>query len=134
IEFRHDPPSSASICLKDHLQEMIPKYQKRISHFKQIGSYPGRVFFIRSAYDLENGGPYYWFQENQKVISSKDAQFLKKSLHRLFPFLDFTLVVINYAEENASSIQNIDGILEFKIRKKHKTTDYAILLRKLLKK
>lgn len=134
IEFRHDPPSTPVSYLTDHLQEITPKYEKRISQFRQLGNYPGKVFFIRSAYDLQNGGSYYWFQENQKVISEEQAVILKKSLDRFFPSLDFTLVIINYKEENTPSIRNINGIIEFQIRRTNKQKRFPRFIKNIIKK
>lgn len=131
ITFRHDGPVNQSADLSQHLQEVTPKYERRITRFRELRNYPGKVFFIRTAYDFQNGGLSHWFQDNQSSISIEQAKTLKRALDDFFPLLDFTLIIINYKEENVPKIENIDGIFEFKVRKNHKKIDYTILLKKL---
>jgi hypothetical protein len=49
------------------------------------------------------------------------------ALDQYFPELDFLLILVNYQEENVSRIKELDGVLEFKIRKTHKHEDYRFL-------
>ena len=133
FEFRHDWPVSLTNDLTCHLQEITSKYERRIARFRKLGEYAGKVIFIRTAYDVQNGGIYYWWNDDQQRITAEQAKTLKMALDRFFPLLDFTLVIINYKGEDVQKIANIDGVIEFKIRKDKKTIDYAMLLNHLSK-
>jgi hypothetical protein len=129
IEFRHDWPFPDLECnetrYSQQLQEMSAKYNRRINRFRQLRDYPGKVFFIRTAYDLQNDPNLYWGTNNMEQITADEAQKLKNVLDCYFPELNFALVIINYLEENTPDIIGIDDIIEFKISKFHKHRDYT---------
>lgn len=131
IEFRHDWPSNLEGNLNkyvEQLQEMKPKYDRRINRFRQLRNYPGKVFFIRVAYNFSHNGDSYWGkEESQGAINSEEAQSLKQALDQFFPCLDFALVIVNYVEANTPPIEVPEGVFEFKIRKSHKHGDYTAL-------
>ncbi len=128
IEFRHE---NILRDLKNDLDEIATKYKRRIDRFRELRNYKGKVFFIRTAYHVENSGKWYWYQDSHRNISVDQAKTLHEALERFFPFLDFTLVIINFKEEKGPKIENISGVLEFKIRKDHKTVDYMRLISSL---
>jgi len=136
-EFRHDPPVDLENGLTCHLQEISSKYERRIDRFRQLKEYAGEVFFIRSGsldgyvYDYPRGGPYYWWNENQRCITTEQAKALKMALDRFFPLLNFTLIIINYTEEREEKIDHIEDVIEFKIRKNFRTLDYSKLLHEI---
>lgn len=129
IEFRHDWPFSDLECnearYRQQLQEMHAKYHRRIHRFRQLRDYPGKVFFIRAAYDLQNDPNLYWGTKDIERITAEEAQQLKDTLDGYFPELNFTLVIINYLENNVPDIKEIDNVLEFKISKFNKHRDYT---------
>lgn len=125
MEFRHEGPILENA---DGWQRTKEKYERRIGRFRQIRDFKGRTFFIRIAYDLPHGGATYWLQEGQTTISSAQAHALKEALDRYFPFLNFTLIILNYVEDLPEPIQEINGVIEFKIRKSHRHTDHAAIL------
>lgn len=134
MEFRYDFSIESDVEFKESLKEVQAKYDRRIQRFRALNDHSGKVFFIRVAYDLSNGGPCYWWQEKYASISKENAEILKETLGRFFPSLDFTLVIVNYTEENVPKIEGIEGIIEFKIRKSHRVIDYMKMLRSLRKK
>ena len=129
IEFRHDWPFSDLECnetrYSQQLQEMNTKYNRRINRFRQLRDYPGKVFFIRVAYDLQNDPNLYWRTTDIEQITAEEAQKLKDALDRYFPELNFALVIVNYLEDNTRGINGIDNVLEFKISKFNKHRDYT---------
>ena len=136
IEFRHDWPFpdlwSDMTRFGQQLEEMKQKYERRIHRFRQLRDYPGKVFFIRAAYDFQNDPNHYWGNDNIDQINAIQAQDIRDALKRYFPALNFTLVIVNYLEENVPTIKWTDKIIEFKIRKSNKQEDYASMFNFLL--
>ncbi len=133
IEWRHDYPKQARTPLAIHLDEIRPKYERRIDRFRALKGYPGKVFFVRTAYDAPHCGPNIWMTEDNLRVSSADTRVLKEALTRFFPNLDFTLVVVNYREDMMTPIDRMEGVVEFKIRKSHRHEDYIRFIRLLQK-
>ena len=137
VEFRHDWPSpelrDSATCYSQQLQEMRVKYARRINRFRDLAHYPGKVFFIRTAYDPQNDPNLYWGMEGIEQITAQEAQELKDVLERYFPSLDFTLIIVNYIENNVKSINCIDKVVEFKISKHNKHSYYTNIFNALLK-
>lgn len=138
LEFRHDWPFPDLEWDKSRysqqLEEMHLKYKRRINRFRGLRDYPGKVFFIRVAYDLQNDPNLYWGIDDIEQISGEKAKNLKETLTHYFPNLNFTLVIINYLENNVPPITGIDHVLEFKISKQHKHSGYTQLFHTLLNK
>lgn len=128
IEFRHDWPFPTSLIDSDReayqILYMKSKYKKKIARFRNLNQYLGKVFFIRTAWDLALDSNHFWNQEGIGKITIFQAKELKNALDCFFPDLDFILVIVNYEEENDQIIKEINGILEFKIRRAHKSEDY----------
>ena len=82
-----------------NMEILRSKYLRRIERFRQLKNYPGKVFFLRSAYiySVEDSHRAYKFKENIE-ISDKQSLKLYDSLKRFFPNLDFSLLVINNHE------------------------------------
>lgn len=136
IEFRHDQPSleidRRVDAYQKQMQEIAVKYARRIDRFRQLGACTGKVFFIRAAYDFQNDPNPYFKEKSQAQVTLNQAVELKNALEQFFPFLDFTLIIINYKEEKAPSITGVDRVMEFKIRKEHKNIDYLTMFKKIL--
>lgn len=84
------------------------KYERRIKRFFNINNFTGKVFFIRSFelqydYVAESG----WNTQNVKKVYD--------ALKRLFPAVDFTLVVISVTDPKIPEIDHLDGVIEYKI-------------------
>jgi hypothetical protein len=130
LEFRHDWVENPQDPLKNQLASLAPKYERRIERFRELKSYEGHVYFLRTAYDVLNGGMQLWWRDDHQRITKDQAKSLKVALDAYFPKLDFTLVIINFKEEKLPKIE-LEGVLEFKIRRSHKHLDYALMLNKL---
>ncbi len=128
VEFRHDWPSieinDPQQQYQQQMEEVQTKYRRRIERFRQLDYYQDHVFFLRAAYDFNNDPQVYWGQRSQAQIGKEQAIEIKKHLDQFFPHLDFTLVILNYSDENVPKISGIDRVIEFKIRKDQKQEDY----------
>lgn len=134
VEFCHDWPfldfwSSPERC-RTQLEQIKLKYERRIARFRELRQYSGRVFFIRAAYPKQVDPNLYFSDQNQSRITAAQAMGLKIALDRFFPALDFTLVIINPSDHADGFIDEIDGILEFKL---HESQDYAKIFKTLHK-
>lgn len=127
-EFLHDNSPNPEKGVAYHLQEMTPKYERRIDRFRKLREHKGKVIFIRSAFENQINDPAYWWNQTTAYISKEEAIELKMALDRFFPFLDFILLIVNYTDKNMEHTDIVDGVIEFKIREKHKTLDYSRLL------
>lgn len=132
-EFRHDGPTNPLASFEEHVQELSSKYARRIERFRKLREYKGHIFFLRTAYETNHGGPHYFWQQSQERITTDQAKELQAALHRFFPETHFTLAIINYKETSLEKIENLPGIIEFKISGKTRTLDYAKLLHRLSK-
>lgn len=122
IEFRHD-----------HMPfpEVQQQYERRIRRFREIRNHAGKVIFFRIANDFVLDPNPYWKEEGVDKITADQAVELRDALKRFFPTLDFMLVIVNYTELNVEPIEGIEQVLEFKIRKSDKVSDYANMLTQL---
>jgi hypothetical protein len=136
IEFWHDWPfptlSTDEERYAVQLREIKEKYQRRIERFLRLNEYPGRVYFIRAAYDLSLGTALFWGKEGAEQIERRQAEELKAALDGLFPSLDFKLVILNYGDQEIEPIEGLDGILECRIKKSQKDIDYQRLFSMLI--
>lgn len=131
IEFRHDWPCGDNWVdlarSEEQLQVFKSKYARRIERFKNLDSYEGKVFFIRAAFDFDLDSFYFWSEPGIEKITSVQAKEIGIALKHYFPKLNFTLVIVNYAEEKSDPIDHLEGICEFKVRKSNKPEDYLAL-------
>lgn len=126
-EFRHDQSVNPTESIASHIQEILSKYERRITRFRHIREFGGKVFFIRCPYDSQNGGPYFSWREDQERITPEQSVELKATLNQYFPGVDFTLVIVNYVQENVGQFNDLEGIIEFKIDRGCRAYDYARL-------
>jgi hypothetical protein len=133
IEFRHDWPFSDFRVDPERyakqLQMVREKYERRIARFRAIRHHFGPVFFIRVSYDFQNGGGNYWWRGDYAPTNARQAEELRDALRRYFPEINFTLIIVNYVEENTPPIEGVEGVIEWRIRKSHRSADYEELLR-----
>ncbi len=97
------------------VQEFQEKYERRIERFKRLNEYKGKIYFIRAAL---NGSthPVYPFPSQENIqISEEYALRLFESLKRIFPDLDFYLVIKNHKDkEDFEYIKVTDRIVIIK--------------------
>lgn len=98
------------------------KYDRRITRFRELKDYKGKVFFVRACWSQLAEGKNGEFNEN-----AKRAQELRWALERYFPSLDFTLIVISYNDLNIPEIPDIKGIIELKIGRSYQDLKDSIL-------
>jgi len=99
IEFRHEGK---------YMEEIFTKYPRRIERFRQLGEYPRKVFFIRMSYAWAMSPTLYWPIERALHITLEDAVDLSEALRKLFPRLDFTLIILNHdGPEEAETFRNV---------------------------
>ncbi len=134
IEFSHDWPwEDTSVGEERYHQQIVwmkSKYERRIDRFRELKHYPGRVFFIRTAFDVKDRHYPYGAGPGVETICLEESQEIYNALKRYFPSLDFTLVIVNYKEEGLPPIE-AKRILEFKIRKTDRNADYASMFKLL---
>lgn len=138
IEFRHDWIDhdfwNNFDSYKNELLEVQAKYQRRINRFRQLDLYEGHIFFIRAPFDCVLDPSIYWFTKEQKQINYDQALTLRDALRTRFPNCNFTLVIINYAEENTKDISALEQVVGFKIRKSNREEDYQKMFKILQNK
>lgn len=131
IEFRHDGPPAEFMEHPNRyaiqFEHIDKKYARRITRFRQIRNYEGKVVFIRTAFDFNNDPYAYWGSPEDGRITYEQALALKLTLDQYFPTVDFVLAIVNYADEPVPQITGIDGVYEFKVRRDHKGEDYRAL-------
>lgn len=132
IDFRHELHDWTDYDFFKHHQEINEKYQRRINRFKQCNYNKGRAYFIRAAFDVNLNPHLPTITADCTKVTRKQAEILKDILSKKFPKLDFYLVIVNYAEENAKDIKDLEKVLEFKIRKSHRKEDYTNMFKQLL--
>lgn len=101
------------------------KYTRRIERFRQLRDYQGKVFFVRAMWSSQLEGANGEFNEN-----TKRAQEIRDALERYFPHLDFTLIILSYPDLPIPPMENIKGVVEFRIGRSHK--ELAAAVKKLL--
>ena len=131
IEFKHEGPFFDQ-QRKTISSEAYNKYQRRISRFRDLRNYPGKVIFIRSAFDYYRFPFHDYGDERMGMITTAEAMALEKTLERYFPSLDFTLVIINYDTPATPPILAIDKVIEYKISSRHKRRSYTEIFNELL--
>jgi len=107
----------------EQLNRLKIKYERRIDRFRQLGHYPGKVFFIRN-FTTDDA--------SQAARHPELARELRDTLERYFPSLDFTLVIVTYTDVNAADIKDIDGVIEFKMNRPRWVHEYEKMYKILL--
>lgn len=102
IEFRHD---------FEEIEELRAKYQRRIARFKELDQYSGKVIFIREAYSQATNPSLYWPNQEGLEISEESALRLNRAMKKLFPHLDYTLVILNSNDRDVDEINQIDDLI-----------------------
>lgn len=90
FEFRHE---------HEGLDQLIAKQARRIERFKELDSYSGKVVFVRIPYSSAGHSSLFWPSAKDLVIQEDEAQRLDRALKKLFPHLNYTLLVINHEKK-----------------------------------
>lgn len=127
LRFHHDWPFPDDewglMRYEQQLDHIRMKYDRRIDRFRQLRSYPGKVFFIRASF---------WNPGEDAGSNPLQARELKEALDRYFPSLDFTLVIVNYTDANAPDIDVMKEICEFKINRSSYLEEFSRVYNQLL--
>ncbi len=112
FQFTHDWPfhdeRDSQARYNEQLQFITAKYTRRINRFKNINDFQGKVFFIRCwQTDYNYKGKWGW--------NAKNTQDLNSALKKLFPNLNFTLVILSCTDPSISEIGDLPEIKEYKI-------------------
>lgn len=122
IEFRHE-----------HDNDLIGKYGRRIDRFRRLNDYAGKVFFMRQSYSGAESPSFYWLSKDLLNISFEHALELKQVLNKRFPNLDFSLVILNFHDDE-TTMEVMDDIMMFKVDiKADGQTILSTVVKKLLK-
>jgi hypothetical protein len=106
-----------------NIRAFSEKCQRRIDRFRQLTNYPGKVFFVRTAYPYSLSDPHrIWKCKENIEISREYGDRLYQALKKRFPLLDFELLIMNghedpgfFIEEPLSdgiSMVRLDGTIE----------------------
>lgn len=116
IEFLHEGDFRGNTYYPN-FEKLQEKYGRRIQRFRELNSYKGKVFFLRTAFQYSTTDPHrHFFCEENLEISEEYAKELYSILKSYFPQLDFTLFIIN----------NYGGI---GVEEEKRLTDHLIFLR-----
>jgi hypothetical protein len=129
VEFCHDNPFYDPA--DPETTEIMLKYERRIERFRSLRFYPGKVIFMRQAYDNFQW-PNAEFGRRIGKIDKEEALALRDSLRRYFPGLDFLLVIINLDNAGVPPITDIENVIEYKIGSFHKFGSYRAIFEELM--
>lgn len=107
IEFPHDFYSDPS-----SIDQFKKKYERRISRFREIENYKGKVYFIRSAFGESNNPQRYFRCVENISISDTYALRLFDVLKNYFPQIDFTLIICDIGLPSKKISENIIRLQE----------------------
>jgi hypothetical protein len=94
-EFLHDGDFRGDLY-DPTMRRLKIKYQRRIDRFRNLATYSGKVFFIRTAFPSSTTDPHrYYFCADNLEISDDYAWRLYHLLKERFPLLDFSLIILN---------------------------------------
>ena len=95
VEFLHEGNFNGD-GYAPNIQKLKSKYEKRIERFRSLAEYPGKVVFLRTAYEYSTTNTHrtYLCSDNLN-ITDEYAWKLYLILQNFFPKLDFILIVIN---------------------------------------
>ncbi len=96
LEFLHEVGSWKTQFFST-FQTFRNRYERRIARFRNLKNFPGKVFFMRSSYPTSDPHRFFRFKENNEINEENAVRFYM-TLKKYFPDLDFTLIIINYHE------------------------------------
>lgn len=95
LEFLHEEGNWSAHYLST-MENFKKRYERRIARFRNLKNFPGKVFFIRAADHVPKTQRFFRKSEN---ISEEQALCLSNTLKKYFPNLDFSLLVLNFKED-----------------------------------
>lgn len=97
IEFVHEGNFRSDYF--QNLQKLKEKYARRVQRFRDLGSFPGTVYFLRCNYIDAEKDVHRSFKPSGIVeISDEEAFKIYTALKNRFPILKFKLVIINQSQ------------------------------------
>ena len=105
LEFLHDG-NWFGMRYKENMQSFKPKYQRRIERFRELASFKGTVYFIRSSYQGSLSDPhrFYKIKENLEVTEEYSIR-LYETLKKRFLNLKFYLIIVNTHDRDDIEIE-----------------------------
>jgi hypothetical protein len=88
----------------EKLQNLTDKFQRRITRFRNLNNYSGKVVFIRVAWPLSVHPNYAFADKGNLEISKEYALRLRNALKKLLPNLNFHLVIMNTSDASEIGI------------------------------
>ncbi len=110
LEFLHEEGHWNSQFLST-METFKNRYERRITRFKNLKDFPGKVIFIRAT---DHDPAANRFFKGKETISEEQSLRLYNTLKRYFPNLDFTLMVLNFKEDETRYViqkQPVDNLL-----------------------
>jgi hypothetical protein len=124
--YTHDWPFHGNSISEDlygpYLDAIKMKYDRRIERFRKLKNFKGKVFFLRT------------FSTYPDIVSesTEKARKLKTALDRYFPNLNFTLVILSCSDPLIPEIEEMEGVMEFKIKGLTNFDNYLNMFRQLI--
>ncbi len=112
VEFAHDWNKDYwknATQAEEGLERVRTTYERRIERFRQLENYKGKVIFIRVTRNDQEQEMFYGYfpNTNEKEFASN----LYDALKRLFPHLDFKLIVVD--KTNTQNSREVFGNILF---------------------
>ena len=95
LEFLHEE-GHWNTQFSSTMETFINRYERRIARFRNLRTFPGKVIFIRASDHYP--APNRFFRGNA-TIDEDQSLHLYNTLKKYFPDLDFTLMVLNFKED-----------------------------------
>jgi hypothetical protein len=116
LEFSHTKKSNGLPYYYDNeeLDKFIASYQRKIERFRNLKSYPGKVYFVRVPCALSTIATFK--DEKNLEISEEYAIRLYNTLKRRFENIDLSLIIINQSKDVREVRKNItENIVMFSL-------------------
>ncbi len=110
LEFLHEE-GSWNTQFSSTMEAFINRYKRRITRFRNLKTFPGKVFFIRAT---DNDPRVNRFFMGNATINEEQSLHLYYTLKKYFPDLDFTLMVLNFKEDEKKYViqkEPVDNLL-----------------------
>ena len=91
------------------MPEFKERFHRRIRRFQELNNYPGKVVFIRSYWPPSDHHSVVFPDKGNSDITEEYTFRLNKTLSKLFPNLNFILVIMNPPQSGKPNFMQIDG-------------------------
>ncbi|HSW87042.1 MAG TPA: DUF1796 family putative cysteine peptidase [Rhabdochlamydiaceae bacterium] len=121
VEFAHDWDLKyweTPELFQEGIEKLKIKYDRKINRFRQLANYKGKVVFVRLRYPMQrclHARPdYYWYYLNIDIDQEELALQLNNALKKMFPSLDFKLVIITQSD-TSDTLDEIDNVMIYSL-------------------